>query len=103
MPIGYLVTTTLAAVCTFLALAAPRPRRSSPSSPSYWLAFLVNELPFALFYVLVASTLLAVVQDDVATPVGWVALGVAVATTIGLGFVAWRGLLARGAVDRALG
>jgi acetyl esterase/lipase len=55
-----------------------------------------------LFYVLVASTLLAVAQDDVATPVGWVALGVAAVTTIGLGVVVWRGLMARGTVDGAL-
>src|SRR4029450_12813248 len=99
MPIGYPFTPPLAAVCTFFALAAQRPRRSSPSNPSYWLAFLVNEVPFVLFYVLVASTLLAGAPDDVATPVGWVALGVAAVTTIGLGVVVWRGLMARGTVD----
>jgi acetyl esterase/lipase len=102
MPIGYLVTTAIASICTFLALAAPRPRRSSPSNAGYWLAILVNELPFALFYWLLASTLLAVAQDDVATPLGWVALGLAAATTLALGVIVWRGLLARGAVERAV-
>ena len=50
MPIGYLVTTGLIATCTLLALAPPRPRRSSPSNPSFWFGFLINELPFVAFY-----------------------------------------------------
>jgi hypothetical protein len=37
-----------------LPVAPPRPRRSSPSNPSFWFAFLVNELPFVAFYWLVA-------------------------------------------------
>ena len=45
-PVGYLVTTVLAAFWTFFAVAPPRPRHSSPSNRSYWLGYLVNELPF---------------------------------------------------------
>jgi hypothetical protein len=37
-----------------LPVAPPRPRRSSPSNPSFWFGFLVNELPFVAFYWLVA-------------------------------------------------
>ena len=102
MPIGYLVTTALMGLCTAFALAPPRPRRSSPSNKSYWLGFLLNELPFLGFYWLLASTLLAVGQGDIVSPVGWLALGVAVIASAGLGVVAWRGLQARQAVDQAL-
>jgi hypothetical protein len=71
MPIGYLITTGLMATWTLFALAPPRPRHTSPSNLSYWLGFLVNELPFVGFYWVVASTLLALAQGDLHTPVGW--------------------------------
>jgi acetyl esterase/lipase len=102
VPIGYLVTTALAALCTLFALAPPRPRRSSPSNVSYWLGFLVNELPFVVFYWLLASTLLAIGQGDLSTPVGWVGLGLAGVTTIGLMVVVLRALRTGLAVDQAL-
>jgi hypothetical protein len=84
------------------ALTPPRPRRSSPSNLSYWFGYLLNEQPFVAFYWLLASTLLAVGQGDVGTPVGGVAFGLAVLTTVGLGIVAWRGLRAGAAVEHAL-
>jgi acetyl esterase/lipase len=102
VPFGYLVTTTLAAVCTAFALAPPRPRRSSPSNRSFWLGYLFNELPFVAFYVLLASTALAIGQSDLNTPVGWIGLGAAALATAGLSVVAWRGLRAQPAVERAL-
>jgi acetyl esterase/lipase len=102
MPIGYLIATTLVASCTVVALAPPRPRHSSPSNLSYWFGFLVNELPFVAFYWLLASTVLALGQGDLNSPVGWVAFGIAVLATVGLVVVAWRGLRAQPAVDRAL-
>ena len=95
VPIGYLVTTALMGLCTAFALAPPRPRQSSPSKVSYWFGYLLNELPFVAFYWLLASTLLAVGQGDIDSPVGWVAFGLAVLTTVGLVVVAWRGLQAR--------
>jgi hypothetical protein len=42
MPIGYLVTVMLAAACTVLALAPPRPRHSNPSNTSYWFGYLIS-------------------------------------------------------------
>jgi acetyl esterase/lipase len=102
VPIGYLVAATLVAWCTFFALAPPRPRQSSPSNLSFRFGYLLNELPFVAFYWLLASTLLAFGQGDLESPGGWVAFGLAVLTTVGLVVVAWRGLRAGPAVDRAL-
>ena len=50
---------------------------------SFWLGYLVNELPFLAFFVLAASTALAIVQGDIANPVGWIGLGLAVLATAG--------------------
>ncbi len=102
MPIGYLITTGLMATWTLFALAPPRPRRTSPSNLSYWLGFLVNELPFVAFYWLAASTLLALGQGDLATPVGWAAFALGVLATCGLALITWRALQARPALDYAL-
>ena len=102
MPFGYLITTGLAAVCTLFALRPPRPARSSPANVSYWLGFLVGELPFLLFYVLLASTLLALAQGDLTTPVGFLGLGLAVVTTCGLAGLVVRALRTRPVVEAAL-
>ena len=102
MPIGYLIATGLIASCTLFALAPPKPRQSSPSNKSSGFGFLVNELPFVAFYWLLASTALAIAQRDIASPVGWIALGLAALATVGLVIVAWRALQAGPAVDRAL-
>jgi hypothetical protein len=71
----YLLTVLLMAWCTLFALAPPRPRRSSTSNLSYWFGFLINELPFPAIWWLLASTLLAFGEGDVASPAGWAALG----------------------------
>jgi acetyl esterase/lipase len=102
MPIGYLVTTGLMAACTLFALAPRRPRQSSPWNMSFWFGFLVNELPFVAFYWLLASTALAIGQGDIGSPVGWIAFGLAVLTTVGLVVIVWRALQAGPAVDHAL-
>jgi acetyl esterase/lipase len=102
VPFGYLVTTALLALVTLFALAPPRPSRSSPSNKSYWLGFLLNELPFVAFYVLLASTLLAVGQRDLNTPLGWVGFGLAVLATVGLVVVVRRALQTHSVVERAL-
>src|SRR5262245_22844683 len=102
MPFGYLTTTVLLNLCVLCALAAPRPRRSSPFRVSFVLAFMVNELPFFAFFVLAASTALAIGQRDIATPVGWVGLGLAVLAIPGLAVIVRRALPTGDVVDRAL-
>ncbi len=102
VPIGYLVGVAIIAWCTLFAVAPPRPRQSSPSNMSYWFGFLLNELPFAAFFLLLASTLLAFGQGDIESPGGWVVFGLAVLTTVGLVVVAWRGLRTGPAIDHAL-
>ena len=92
MPFGYVITTGLMAVLVLFAVAPPRPRRSSPVRLSFWLGFMVNELPFVAFYVLAASTTLAIGQGDIANPVGWIGLGLAVLATAGLVRVVLRAM-----------
>jgi hypothetical protein len=69
---------------TFFALAPPRPRQSSPSNLTFRFAFLISEQPFVTFYCLLASTLLAISDGDVDSPVGWLAFGLAVVANVGL-------------------
>jgi acetyl esterase/lipase len=102
VPFGYVFSTGLLALATLFALAPPRPRRSSATNKSYWLGFLPNELPFVAFFVLLASTLLALGQGDLNTPVGWVGFTLAVLATVGLVLVVRRALTTSTAIDRAL-
>jgi acetyl esterase/lipase len=102
VPFGYLFATALLALATLFALAPLRPHHSSATNKSNWLAFLPNELPFVAFSVLLASTLLALAQGDLATPVGWVGLGLAVLTAAGLVVVVRRARRTRAAIERAL-
>jgi acetyl esterase/lipase len=62
----------------------------------------INELPFVAFTWLLASTLLAAGQDDIGSPVGWTAFGLALVTVPGLVVIARRGLRAGPAVEDAL-
>jgi hypothetical protein len=89
------------ATYTLFALAPRRPRRSSPWNVSFWFGFLVNELPFVAFYWLVASTVLAIGQTDVDSPIGDRARSGLLATA-GLVVVAWRASQTGPAVDQAL-
>jgi acetyl esterase/lipase len=102
MPFGYLVTTGLMALLVLFAVAPPRPRSSSPRRLTFWLGFVVNELPFLALYWLVASTTLAIAQGDIATPVGWIGLALAVLATAGLVVVVLRAIGTGAVVDEAL-
>ena len=102
MPFGYLITTAVMLAYVLFAVAPPRPRRSRPWRVSFWLGYLVNELPFLAVYVLAATTALAIGQGDIANPVGWIGLGLAVLATAGLVVVVLRAMRTGAAVDEAL-
>jgi acetyl esterase/lipase len=101
MPIGYLITVAAVALTMLLAL---RPvDRPAPLRTIGWaLGSIVNESPFVAFYWVLAATLLALAQGDLATPVGWVALGIASVTFLGTPILVRRSLAARPAVEAAL-
>ncbi len=102
MPYGFLATVVVWGTCTAVALAPPGPRRTRPSSPTFWLAYVVSELPFLVAAGLAVPTLQAGLDGDLGTPVGAVALALALATWVGLGLVVRRGLRARTALEAAL-
>jgi acetyl esterase/lipase len=98
LPYGYLITLVLLAVCTLFALAAPgRPRPLAMLS--FRLGMALTELPFVAFAWLLAATVLALVQDDLTSPI---IAGAAAVTLVGLGLVVWRGRQALPAVQRAM-
>src|SRR5262245_63124897 len=80
------------ALYVVFALAPPKPRHTSPVRVSFWLGYLVNELPFLGFYILVASTVLAITQSDIETWVGWAGLTLAILATPGLVLIVLRAL-----------
>src|SRR5580765_1689370 len=99
MPVGYLVASATVAVGTLLALTPRRSGRSLARRLSFPIGLAVNELPFVAFYWLLASTLLALAQGDVASPVGLLGLALAVLATAGLVVVVRRALQTSRVVD----
>jgi acetyl esterase/lipase len=85
---------------TVLVLRAPR-RPVGLARVTFLMTHWVNEYPFIAFAALAASTVLVLVQGDL-TSAGWVLLGVAVATALGLLRVARRASLAGPVVKNAL-
>lgn len=101
MPIGYLVSTTLVALCTLLALA-PQRRPAALAALSFRVGIVVNDLPFLTFAWLLASSLLAASEGDLDAAGGRAVLVVAALTTVGLAIIARRQLKAEPVLDRAL-
>lgn len=103
LPYGYLITVVLLAVGTLFALAAPR-RPRPLAMLSFYIAVVLGELPFLALAWLLADTVLALVQGDLASPA---AAGTAVVALVGLGvglgLMIWRGRQALPAVRRAMG
>jgi len=91
MPIGYLCT--VAFVSWGVACALTRWRWPGPFSAIP--ALLVNELPFIVGYLLIASTVLALVDGDLKSPAG---AGVALPALAGLAVVVYRAMLAHAAL-----
>jgi dienelactone hydrolase len=94
MPIGYLFTVAL--VCWGVACALTRWRR--PGRVSAIPALLVNELPFIVGYLLIASTVLALAEGDLDSVAGSVGAACALLALAGLGLVGYRATLAHAAL-----
>jgi acetyl esterase/lipase len=102
MPIGYLISTGLMATFALAAVSRHRPRRSSPFRLSYFFGFLFN-WPLIAFLLLVASTVLAIAQSGVGSPVFWIGLGFAVLASAGLAILRRRALGVGPTIERAFG
>ena len=98
MPVGYLVSVLVGAVATALSLW-PRPTRGPRFTPSFVFESVANELPFLVVYWLVANTALAAAQGNIDSPLGWVALAIAVCTLAGSAFVIGRAAQAGAVLD----
>jgi acetyl esterase/lipase len=102
MPFGYLFPVVLIGFCTVVAVIGPRPPHTTPSYWGYWATFLINEQPFIAFYLLVAATVPAWLQGDLASPGGLVALGIAVLDVVGLAVLVGPALATGPALRRSL-
>jgi hypothetical protein len=92
LPIGYLIVVLYLGVCTAFAAAPPRRARTRRFSLAYWFAFVVNEIPVLALGLLVASTLLALLDGDLASLGGVVAVALAAVVAGGLILLTARGL-----------
>src|SRR4051794_3694748 len=101
VPYGYLFSSAGIAVLTALA-ATGRSRPRIVGALSFRAAMILNEQPFLVLAWLTLSTLLAVVQDDIATPVGWVALAFTALGAAGQLYVLRVALITTSATERAL-
>ena len=101
VPVGYLVGVLVVTVATALSLW-PRPTRGPRASPLFILESVANELPFIVVYWLVADTALAAAQGDIDSPLGWLALAIAVCTLVGSSVVIGQAAQAGAALDEAL-
>ncbi|MFA1543375.1 alpha/beta hydrolase [Actinomadura monticuli] len=101
MPYGYLISTVLAAGATVIALAPPRRPRGLVDF-GFRISTVPNEVPFLVFFLVLASTLLAAAQRDLGSPGALAVLGLAVLTAVGLAVVVRRQLAAGPALERAM-
>lgn len=101
MPTGYLTAVAIVALYTILVLWAPR-RPVGLARATFVITHWVSEYPFIAFAALAASTALVLVQGGLTSAGGWVLLGVAAVTALGLLQVARRALLTGRVVENAL-
>jgi hypothetical protein len=103
MPYGYIITMVLVSIVCWLAVAPPMPATSRPMHWTYALGgFLVNELPFVALLWLTYPTVQAAIDGDLDTPLGIIALAIAVIALIELCVVLRRGVRARAELAGAL-
>jgi acetyl esterase/lipase len=91
LPIGYLIIVVYLAICTAFAAAPPRARHTRQFSVAYWFGFVINEIPVLALELLVASTLLAVIDADLESIGGAITAGLAVVAAVGLIVLSVRG------------
>jgi acetyl esterase/lipase len=101
VPVGYVFTVALLAVCTFFAVVAPR-RPRPLASMSFWFGLTLNEVPFLGVLALLASTALAAAQGDLESSGAKATAAVAAVTSVGLAVSAWRGVRTDRVVGQAL-
>ena len=101
MPYGYLITTTVVACGTALAVA-PLHRPGLLSNISFRVGLLLDELTLFAFVWLVVWTAQPLLEGDIDTPVGWAGLVMAIVATAGLVVITRRALSTRAICDRAL-
>jgi acetyl esterase/lipase len=102
MPVGYLVTVVLIALCTAVALRPVR-RPRLLAGLSYYPSLVVTELPQLPIVLLAPATALAVAQNDLlGSASGWLLLALVAVTVAGLAVVARRGAQAEQTVRRAV-
>jgi acetyl esterase/lipase len=101
VPLGYLIGIVVVCVGVLFALAPPR-RPRPLREIGFFYGLVVNELPFLFAYGLIASSILALVDGDLAGPGGWVTAGLTALPLAGLGVLVARATTAPGAVDAAL-
>ncbi len=92
MPLGYLTTVVIAAICTAVAVAPPQPARSHRRSVPYILGLVPIEAPMVVLALLMIATVVAGTQGDLATPVGATAAALSALTAGGLVVLAHRQL-----------
>lgn len=102
MPIGYVISVALLAICTATAVIGPRPAHTTQGYWGFWVTFLINELPFVALYALAADSLLAFTEGDLSSPGGLIAFAVAVLTAAGLAVLIRRALGTGAVLRRAL-
>ncbi|GAA1962015.1 alpha/beta hydrolase [Kitasatospora viridis] len=101
MPIGFLITLALLALCTFAALRPPMPRQTSRSNLWCWLGYLLNEQPF-LGLALLAASAPPTLTSRVGTPTWWLTAALTALPACGMAALAVRTRSARGVLEAAL-
>lgn len=101
MGLAFLYSAVLMAAATALTLVVQR--GSSPlARTGFYAAIIVNDAPFLMAGYLAGAAIVAGRTEDLGTPLGWAATGLAALTVAGLAVVLVRGLRARPALARAL-
>ena len=101
MPIGYLILVLFFGLCVLLQLI-PVPRNPLVRVASFWTSIVVNEQPHWFAALLIAATGLALAQGDIDSVFGWLTVGLALLTLVGLGQLLRRAFPSRRVLRSAI-